>query len=261
MKKYLVGGLAAAALAVPSAAFAQTPEPVVTVDGKVSSSNAGTSRKPTPVKFTFKAVNSAASQTTVSKITLDLPSGVKFDGSRLSACTFGKLAQGGPSSCPSASRLGKGVAYAFVVNKAGAAPDCVGTRGAAAGCLTFQNTFFVGGKRLMSIFLQQVDAQGNPGGVQKALQGKIATNGRKMTIEIPKDLQSPAPNVYSALLQLSGTFERKKKVGGRTYSFVSTTGCPSGKTWAFRTTFTYVANPTAPPVTTRSGEDRQSCKK
>ena len=263
MKKFLVGGLAVVALAVPATASAQSsPTPIVTVDGKISKSNAGTKAKPTPVKFTFKAVNSAESQTTVSKITLDLPSGVRFDGSKLVTCTFGTLSTRGPSGCKSGSRLGTGVAYAFIVNKTAPAPDCVGTRGAARGCLTFRNTFFVGGRRLMSIFLQQIDGNGNPvsGGVQKTLQGKINTTGRRMDIEIPRDLQSPAPNIYSALLQLSGSFERTRRVSGRNYSFVATTGC-SNRTWASRTTFTYVPTPTPPPVTTLAGEKRQSCTK
>lgn len=261
MKKLVIGGLAAVALAAPAVALAQTAQPIVTTSGKLSSSKAGTTKKPKGVKFTFKAVNSADSQTTVSKIVLDMPVGVKLDGSKLDVCTFATLAQGGPSACKTGSRLGKGVAYAFVVNKSAPAPDCVGTQGAAPGCLTFENTFFVGGKRLMSIWLQQIDPQGRPGGVQKALQGKISTNGRKITIEIPRDLQSPAPGVYSALLQLSGSWQKTKKVGSRSYSFVSTTSCPRSKQWAFRTTFYYVGNPDGPPVSQRSGESRQTCRR
>ncbi len=256
MKKFIVGGLVAAAAAVPAVALAQSPEPVVRGEGKLSSTNAGTARKPTPVKFTFLATNSAASQTTVSRIQLDMPVGVRLDGSRLDTCTFATLNARGPAGCKAGAKLGEGVAYAFLVNKADPnPPDCVALQGNHPRCLTFTNTFYVGGKRLMSIWLQQ-----RGGNVQKALQGRISTNGRRITIDIPRDLQSPAPSLYSALLQLQGSWQKSKRVGGRTYSFVSTTACPRGRQWAFRTTFFYVPNPTAPPVSSRAGESQQACR-
>jgi hypothetical protein len=97
-------------------------------------------------------------------------------------------------------------------------------------------------------------------GVQKALQGRISSNGRRLTIDIPADLQQPAPGTFSALLQLSGSFERSAKRNGRTFSFVSTTSCPRGRQWATRTTFYYVGNPEAPPVGQKSDEVTQRCR-
>jgi hypothetical protein len=256
LKKYLIGGVAALAMAVPAVAIAQLPAPIVTGDVKVNKANAGTAKKPTPVRFSFKAVNSAESQTTVSTIVLDLAQGVKLDGTRLPTCSNATLSSGGPSACPRGSRLGTGIAYAFLVQKNLPAPDCVGTNGTASGCLVFENTFFVGGKRLLNVWLAQ-----RGGGVQKVLQGNITRGGRRLTIEIPRDLQSPAPAVYSALLQLSGSFQGQRRVGGRTYSFVSTTGCPRGNQWSFKTTFRYVGNPEAPLENSVSGENRQRCRK
>jgi hypothetical protein len=255
LKKYLVGGLAAVAMAAPAVALAQTPAPVVTASGKLSSSNAGTKAKPTGVKFTFKAVNSAESQTTVSRIILDMPAGVQLSGKNLDACTFATLSARGPAGCKSSSRLGTGVAYAFLVNKANPAPDCVAAQGRLPGCLVFANQFFVGGPRLLSVWLQQTN-----GNVQQPLQGRISANGRKISIEIPKNLQQPAPGLYSALLELSGSWQRSKTVRGKKYSFVSTTGCTARK-WAFRTTFEYVGNPQAPSVSSRSAENSQTCRK
>jgi hypothetical protein len=255
LKKYLVGGLAAVAMAAPAVALAQqTPDPIVTASGKLSSSNAGTKAKPTGVKFTFKAQNSAPSQTTVSRIVLDMPAGVQLSGKNLDACPLSTLSRG-PRGCKSTSKVGTGVAHAFVVNKARPAPECVATNGAAPGCLRFETQFFVGGPRLLSVWLQQTN-----GNVQKAFQGRISSNGRSLSIEIPKDLQSPAAGVYSALLELSGSFQRTKTVRGKKYSFVSTTGCTARK-WAFRTTFHYVGNPQAPSVSSRSAENSQTCSK
>src|SRR3954467_14296299 len=110
-------------MAVPAVAMAQPPAPVVTGDVKVSKPNAGTAKKPTPVRFAFKAVNSAESQSTVSTIVLDLAQGVKLDGTRLPVCSNATLSANGPSGCPRGSRLGTGLAYAFLVNKALPAPD------------------------------------------------------------------------------------------------------------------------------------------
>ena len=258
MKKFLVGGLAVAALAMPSAAAAQTPlpAPVVTTEGSISNNNAGTARTPTPVRFQFRAVNSAESQTTVSRIVLDMPTGVRLDGTRLAVCASAVLQRRGPSACPRASRLGSGVAYASLVNPAAPAPDCAGTRGAAQGCITFDTTFFVGGKRLLSVWLVAPALN-----IQRALQGRITRSGRRLTLDIPRDLQSPTAGVFSALQQLSGSWFRTRRAGGRRYSFVSTTACGSGNRWAFRTTFFYVPNPTPPPVTRQLAESRQTCRR
>jgi hypothetical protein len=253
LRKLLIGAAVLAVVAIPTVALAQNPAPVVTAESKVTPSKAGTTKKPKVAKFSFKVVNSAESKTTVRRIQLDLPKGVKLSGNKLTSCTADEFIQN--SKCPSASKLGTGVAYAFLVAPT-PAPDCVGTNGAAAGCLTFDTAFYVGGKSALTVTLQQRGGSAFP-----PLTGKITSGGRRLTIDIPADLQQPAPGNYSALLQLSGSFSKSKTVKGKKYSFVSTTSCPSSKKWSVKSTLFYAANPTAPAAASGSSTSDTKCSK
>lgn len=253
MRKLLIGAAVLAVVAIPTVALAQNPAPVVTGESKITPSKSGTSKKPKAAKFSFKVVNSADSKTTVRQIQLELPKGVKLSGNKLTACTADQFI--GSGKCPSAAKLGSGVAYAFLVAPT-AAPDCVGTNGAAAGCLTFDTTFYVGGKNALTVALQQ-----RGGGAFPPLTGKITKSGRRLTIDIPSDLQQPAPGNYSALLQLSGSFSKSKTVKGKKYSFVSTTSCPSSKKWSVKSTLFYAANPAPPAISSKSSTSSVKCSK
>jgi hypothetical protein len=219
LRKIVMGAACLAVLAMPASALAQNPSPLVTGDLKASKH-----------KLTFKVVNSAASKTTVKNIKLQLPAGVKLDGKGLKTCKLSALENLGPTGCSSASKLGKGVAYASIISDA-PAPDCVAINGNSPMCLTFDTTFFVGARKQLNVWLQQRD-----GAVQKAFSGKISADGRTLSIDIPKDLQSPAPGVYSALLQLSGTLTKG--------SFVTTTKT-SG---VAKSTLTYAPNSAPAPA-------------
>jgi hypothetical protein len=219
LRKIAIGAACFAVLAMPASALAQNPAPVVTGDVKAAKH-----------KLTFKVVNSAASKTTVKNIKLALPAGVKLDGKGMKSCKLSVLANEGPAGCASASKLGTGVAYAYLISSA-PAPDCVATNGASTGCMTFDTTFFVGGPRVLNVFLQE-----RGGSVQKWFSGKISADGRTLSIDIPSDLQQPLTGTYSALLQLSGTFNKG--------TFVTTTKT-SGKA---KSTLTYAANSAPAPA-------------
>jgi hypothetical protein len=219
LRKIVIGAAMVAALVVPATALAQNPAPVVTGDVKAAKH-----------KLSFKVINSAVSKTTVKNIKLQLPAGVKLDGKGLKTCKLSDLANEGPAGCSSASKLGKGVAYAYLISDK-PAPDCVALNGSSPDCLTFDTTFFVGARKQINVWLQQRD-----GAVQKAFPGKISSNGRTLSIDIPADLQSPAPSVYSALLQLSGTFNKG--------TFVTTTKT-SG---VAKATLTYAPNSAPAPA-------------
>jgi hypothetical protein len=219
LRKIVIGAACLAVLAMPASALAQNPAPVVTADVKASKH-----------KLTFKVVNSAASKTTVKNLKLALPAGVKLDGKGLKTCKLSALENGGPAACSSASKLGKGVAYAYLISDK-AAPDCVALNGNSPDCLTFDTTFFVGARHQLNVWLQQ-----RGGAVQKAFSGKISSNGRNLSINIPSDLQQPAPGVFSALEQLSGTFNKG--------TFVTTTKT-SGSAKA---TLTYAPNSAPAPA-------------
>jgi hypothetical protein len=255
LRKLLIGAAILAVVAIPAVALAQNPAPVVNNDVSISPSKAGTSKKPAAAKFTFKVTNTPESKTTVKQIVLDLPKGVKLDGTKLDKCTADDLINKGARACPSGSKLGTGVSYAFLVSPA-APPNCVGTAGTAAGCITFATTFYVGGSKSLTVGL--VDR--NNGTAFSPLTGKISNSGRKLTIDVPASLQSPAPGNYSALSQLGGSFSRSKTVSGKKYSFVSTTSCPSSKKWKVKSTLVYAPN-TAPAPPAGTASDSVSCKK
>jgi hypothetical protein len=215
----MIGAAMVAVLVVPATALAQNPAPVVSVDAKAAKH-----------KFSFKVINSAASKTTLKNIKLKLPAGVKLDGKGLKTCKLSALLNEGPAACSSASKLGKGVAYAYLISDK-AAPDCVALNGNSPDCLTFDTTFYVGARKQLNVWLEQ-----RGGGVQKAFSGKISSDGRTLSIDIPSDLQQPLTGVYSALLQLSGTFNKG--------SFVTTTKT-SG---VAKATLTYAFNGTPAPA-------------
>jgi hypothetical protein len=255
LRKLLIGVAALVALAIPAIALAQNPAPVVTNDVKITPSKAGTSKKPAVAKFVFKVVNSSESKTTVKQIVLDLPKGVKLDGTKLDKCTADDLVNQGARACPSGSKLGSGVSYAFLVTP-NPPPDCVGSNGTASGCITLASTFYVGGTKALTVGL--VDR--NTGDSFAPLTGKISNSGRRLTIDVPPSLQQPVPGTYSALSQLGGSFSRSKTVSGKKYSFVSTTSCPSSKKWVVKSKLVYAPNPIPAPGP-KNASDSVSCKK
>ena len=254
MRKLLIGVAALVALAIPAIALAQTV-PTVTTDVKITPSKAGTTKKPAAAKFVFTVKNSPESKTTVKQIVLDLPKGVKLDGTKLDKCSADDLINQGARACPSGSKLGTGVSYAFLVSP-NPPPDCVGSGGTASGCITFATNFYVGGSKALTVAL----INRVTGDVVAVLTGKISNSGRRLTIDVPLSLQSPAPGSYSALSQLGGTFSRSKTVSGKKYSFVSTTSCPSSKKWVVKSKLVYAPNAAAAPPA-KSAADAVSCKK
>jgi hypothetical protein len=253
LRKILIGVAVLAVAAVPAVALAQNPAPVVGGTASITPSKAGTSKKPKSASFKFTVTNSPESKTTVKQIVLDLPKGVKLDGTKLDTCSLADLIAKGEGNCPKGSKLGKAVSYAFIVSP-GAPPDCVGTRGAATGCLVLNTALYVGGPKSLTI---TVSTGGN---ALAQFEGKITKSGRRLTINVPQNLQQ-TPAGYSALSQLGGAFKASKTVKGKKYSFVSTTSCPSSKKWAIKTTFHYAPNPTPPAVAQESNTINVKCSK
>jgi len=242
LRKLVIGALAAlTALAVAAVAVAQTPPapPAQDFTAKLSPNKTGTKKKPRYTRFTFDVKNNRESQTTISKIELTLPRGVRISGRGLPSCPLATLAARGPAGCPAGSKAGTGTADAFLVT-----PQQTEVH--------FTEQFFVGGTNSMTIFLQQTG-----GTVTKALEGKITQGGRKMTIEVPPDLRSPAPGLYSALERLEGTIGARR---GRN-SFVAITSCPSSKRLRVASRLTYVPNPNPPASTTSSDTSDATCKR
>ena len=96
--------------------------------------------------------------------------------------------------------------------------------------------------------------------MSKALTGKVSrASGKyssKIVIKIDENLQSPADNVFSSLVDLQTTLKAKK---GKNY-LISSTGCAKRK-HNFGVKFTFNPNATFPATGSVTGESTSSCKK
>ncbi len=244
-RKLLIGALAASATFV----LAGAAQAVTSADGTASleataaPSKAGTATKPKNVTLGFNlGVNRPG--TSVGKIVLDLPKGLKFSGKGLKKCSASNLQLNGPSVCPAASKAGSVGSAAARIEPANTA-------------LNFNVYPFVGGDTKILFFLAQKDASGNESGIQTVVTGNITGKGRKLTISIPQELRQPVSGLNATLTQISATF--KGKVGK--HYVVSSTGCKGGK-WNVKASLVYAVrtdNPT--PPATQSITDPVSCSK
>ena len=236
MSKLIVGSIAAVlSMVVASVAFAQVPPPAPTMTASVSPSKAGTRSNPKPSRVKLKVNNNVASKTTMSRLEITFPRNAKFSGRGFSSCSARKVEQS-PSSC-SGAKAGTGEANAVV-----------GPTNPVPSPLKFKVTAYVGGRSSLVFYLEQVG-----GAVKRAIPATIS--GRKLSLTVPGDLQQPAPNVYSALVDLSANIYKKKGDN----SLFTTTGCPPSDRHAFSAKLTYANNPTPPAASTASTATTSRC--
>jgi hypothetical protein len=247
LRKYLIAALAAVlSIAVAATAIGQGP---ASGSVKISPTKAGTKKKPRSIKLTLSVKNETPG-TTASRIDVFLPRFVRASGKGLKTCSASKAAG---NNCPKASKAGGGTANALV-NPTAANPAP----------LHFKVTAFNGGTNKILFLLQQVNDQGQviPSGVTRVLTGKLSRASganffQKLRINIPDDLQQPAPGVYSALQDLTTTLSLKK---GKK-ALLTTVGCPAAKQHVLGVLLTYAPNPGPPPRPSGSAEATTSCKK
>jgi hypothetical protein len=239
LRKYLIVALAAVlSIAVASVALAANAAPDVTA--KLTPTKAGTKKKPKNSKLTLFVKNNQT-DATVDTITVNVGKQVKLSGKGFKYCTAATLNSQGKTACPSGSKAGGGTANAVV--GPGHAP------------LKFKVDAYVGSKNSIIFYTQQVG-----GTVSKALVGKVSSAGgkfgSKIVIKIDDDLQEPAPNVFSSLVDLQTTIQAKK---GKHY-LVSSVGCKSKK-HNFGVKFNFAPNATFPAVGSTEGTTTSACKK
>jgi hypothetical protein len=246
LRKTLIAALTAlTALALAAVAIAQTP-PSIDVTATVSPTKAGTKKKPKSEKLNLNIVNNKESKTSASKIEISIPKSLKLSTKGLKTCSVSKLDSQGKASCPKGSLAGIGTADALVnPNSASPAP------------LKFNVSTFVAGKNLLAFYLEQ---QGTDSGVQQALPAKITSvknkvYGQKLTINIPGNLQQPAPGVYSALQNIKNSLGLKS--GDR--ALLTSIGCPKTREHPIGVKITYVPNPNPPAASSASSVDGAPC--
>jgi hypothetical protein len=252
LRKTLIAAVAAfSVLAITAVAVAQNPAPVVNVTAKLNPSKAGTKKKPKSETLSLDISNSEESKSSAKRIEIDTPKTLKLDTKGLKTCAASVLASQGPSACPAKSKAGVGEAVANLN------PDNPAK-------LYFAVTTFVTGKNKLAFFLQQTDKPKSQGGqvldsgVQQALPSTIkkTSKGQRVTINIPPNLQQPAPGTYSALLSITNTLGLKD---GK-HALLTSVGCKS-KQHKIGVTISYVPNPNPPAKSKVSATDGAPCSK
>ena len=244
MRKSLAAVLAVpTALALATVAFAQNPAPSIDVTATVSPTKAGTKTNPKSEKVNLTIVNNKESKTSASKIEITVPKSLKLSTKGLKKCSVATLDSQGKAACPTAAKAGVGTAEALV-NPSSANPAP----------LKFNVTTYVAGNNLLAFYLEQ---QGTDSGVQQALPAKItkAGTGQKLTINIPANLQQPAPGVYSALQQIKNSLGLKS---GKN-ALVKSIGCPKAREHQIGVKISYVPNPNPPAASSATSADGATC--
>jgi hypothetical protein len=249
LRKTLIAAIAAlTALAMTAVALAQNPAPVVNVTGTVSPKKAGTKKKPKPTTLSLHITNSEESKSSAKRIQIDTPSTLKINTKGMKTCNAAALAANGPSACPAKSKAGSGNSIANLN------PD-------SPSKLYFKTTPYVTGKNKLAFYLQQTSGENGPvddNGVAQSLPATIKKHGKgqRLTINIPANLQQPAPGVYSALLEINSKLGLKN---GKK-ALVSSTGCKSKKQ-KVGVTISYVPNPNPPAKSSVTKVGGISCSK
>ena len=251
MRKFVVAALAALiCIALASVAMAQGAP--ATAELTIKPSKAGTKSKPKAISLTLSVKNNVPA-TTAERIDILLPRMVRISGKGLASCVKKKLGADGITACPSKSKAGQGFANALINPTAVQPPPTK---------LRFKVTAFVGGPSSVLFYLQEVNSQTNaviPGGVVRTIEGKVGRASgsayyQRLRIDIPKDLQEPSDNVFSALQDLKTSLKLKK---GKN-SLLTSIGCKSKK-HQLGVVIDYADNPNPPPVPSSAGSDTAKC--
>jgi hypothetical protein len=250
LKRLAITGLAlAVTLAVAAVAVAQYALPVLNItEAKVTPASGGTKKKPKNATVNVAFTVNRESNSTADQIVFNLPANIKLSGKGFKYCPATKInspgADGGVKNCPVKSKVGTGTAVAYAGN----------TR------IDYAITIFAGSANEIAMNLA-----GNV--TVPALRGIIsaagAPYGQKITIDIPKQVQQPIGNLYSAITSVSAkigpatgkvTATKKVRRNGKlvkkkykkTVYFAGLTGCPTDKSHDLGVRLRFVPNPNPP---------------
>ncbi len=245
----IAAGVAASFALGGGVAVAQNAAPAHTLQVSGIATKAGTKKKPRAVGLKLDIRNNRDSGTTASRIEVFFAKNIRINPKGFPTCSASKIEAEGAGACPSKSRLGTGTAEA-VVNPTSPTPSEI----------SFKNTFFVGPSNTVTIFLEQTE-----GDVRAVLQGRITSAGggkfgQKLTINIPENLQQPAPGVFAALTEIQTSLKGKAGKGKKRHGIFEATGCTGGL-HDFQTRLTYAPNPNPPAAPSSTATDTVACKK
>jgi hypothetical protein len=244
MKKLAIAATGALALAGIGATVSSAVNPDITMKASISPTKHGTKKKPNKVKLQVDlATTPAAGEQpfAASSTVVHLPKQLVFNGKAFPTCDQQTILND-ETKCPAKSRVGKGTA--------------VGTSRALGVVENLSVKAFngPGGNKLMllvdAIPPAAVDIHAVIVGV---LQNDSAPYGKKLVVDIPQDLQTPAPNTYATLESFKTTINAITGKGKKPY--VGIASCPSSKTMAFKVDYVY-----QPDGSTKSTSTTAPCK-
>lgn len=198
----------------------------VNLSASVSPSNSGTPDNPTPAsvnvtaKITGAPVGAADGSGATKSIEAKLPYPLLFNPVAFPSCDANQVRQ---RSCASAAKIGSG--------------KVVG--GAAGGIVQQLKLTAYNGKGYSLLLLVEGTT---PLRIDSVLRGTIRSGdgqyGMSLLNEVPDNLQQPVPGVFTTVTEFGLKVDAKRKIKGKTVSYISTAGCSGGK-WPFQATVTY----------------------
>lgn len=244
MKKTLltVAATAAAVALTPAAALAQGTGPSQKLSVKLTSTKAGTTKKPTAVGITVTTgtegdTGNAKTKYTITYAKISLPKGIKINYKSFPECKLPadqeKVGAWCAENAPKA-KVGSGTATASVVdvdfNPTGTLTPYIGSSG-----------------RLL--IRTQFDS---PAVIDQPLIGKVSTSGGAYAFDfnVPTELQTPIENADQQILNFALKFDKKTvKKGKKKIGLVELTSCPKGG-YVFKGEFKFKSGETVNTSTT-----------
>ena len=249
MKKFLTAALAISMMAaVAAVAVAQTYQlPVLTFDGSLTPTKAGTKKKPKATKIRLNLSVPKESRATADQIVFNLPGDVRVSGKGFRYCPSTELdSTKNPAKCPKNSKVGTGTATAAF--------------GPNLTPINFNIQLFAGSRTELGIWLQATNLP-----IQKALRGTISRAGRphyqKVTIDIPRELQQQL-GAWVYLTGLKATIGAHNGAKGKKRrNLVTTVGCPKDRKHRWEARVRFVPNPNPPAQGQSNKGDTSNCRK
>lgn len=198
----------------------------VNLSASVSPTKAGTPDAPAPAsvnvtaKISGAAIGAPDGSGATKSIEANLPYPLLFNPVAFPSCDANQVRQ---RRCASGARIGTGKVV-----------------GAAAGGIV-QNLKITAYNGKGYALLLQVEGS-SPLRIDSVLRGTIRSGdgqyGMSLLNEVPENLQQPVAGVFTTVTEFSLKVDKKRKIRGRTVSYISTAGCSGGR-WPFSATVTY----------------------
>ena len=234
MKKLAIAATGALALAGIGVGVSSAVTPTTTIKVTASPNAHGTAKKPKKTKLVVKLSTTPnpsdpafAADTTVVHLAKEL----KFNGKALKQCSSSQVLSD-DSKCPKGSRVGQGTAS-----------------GSALGLtepLTVKAYNGPGGNKLELL----VDGS-TPLTIHAVIEGVLSSDkspyGKKLSVNIPPDLQQPAPGAYATLTEFDTTINAI--TGKKKMPYVGIASCKAKK-MAFGVDYHYQPDGTTATATT-----------